>query len=104
MVKKLDEEIYEKIDALEERITKVRAEYEEVQEKHEGKPADDETPELRLGRRAGSMFLGNVFAGFILGLLIDKYLGIAPWGMMSLIILGFVAGVYRAQSLLKKNE
>ncbi len=104
MNKKLDDEILEKIDALDERINKVRSDYNEDKEKHEGKPAEDETPEIRLGRAAASMFLGNVIAGFILGFLADKYLGTAPWGIMLCIILGFVAGVYRAQSLFKKNE
>ncbi len=104
MVKKLDNEIFEKIDSLDERITKVRSEYDEEKEKHEGIPAEDETPEVRLGRLAGSMFLGNIIAGLIAGFLIDKYFGMAPWGVMFCIILGFVAGVYRAQSLLKKNE
>lgn len=104
MVKKLDNKIFEKIDNLDERITKVRSEYDQEKEKNEGVPAEDETPEVRLGRKAGSMFLGNVMAGLIVGLLIDKYLGMAPWGLLLCIILGFVAGVYRAQDLLKKNE
>jgi|GEM_PF-3071485 len=104
MDKHLDEEIFEKIDELEERINKVRSDYDKDKEKHEGKSADDETPEVRLGRIAASMFLGNIIAGFILGFIVDKFLGIAPWGLMLCIILGFVAGVYRAQSLLKKNE
>ena len=104
MGKKLDEDIFEKIDALDEKISKVRNEYEEEKEKHEGKSAEDETPEVRMGRLLGSMFLGNIIAGLILGLLADKYLGTAPWGLMLCIILGFVAGVYRAQDIMKKNE
>ncbi len=102
MTKKLDDEIFNKIDSLDERINEFRSKYNEEQKKIEGQPADDETPEVRFGKMAASMFLGNVIAGLIVGILIDKYTATAPWGLMFCIILGFIAGVYRAQSLLKK--
>lgn len=104
MGKKLDKEIFEKIDALETRIDKARKDYDEEKEEHEGKPADDETSEVRRGRLIASTFLGNIIAGFLLGFVIDRFFGIAPWGLMLCIILSFVGGVYRAQGLLKKNE
>lgn len=104
MSKKLDKDIFEKIDNLDQRISKVRTEYEDDLEKREGGAADKESPESIRGRLAGSMFLGNIIAGFILGFLADKFLGIAPWGLMLCILLGFAGGIYRAQDLMKKNE
>lgn len=104
MKKLLDNKIFKKIDSLEERIDKVRTDRESQREEYEGIPVEKDTPEVRLGKLAGSMFLGNIIAGLILGFVVDKYLGFAPWGMIFCIIMGFVAGIYRAQGLLKKNE
>lgn len=98
-----NDEVSKKINALDEKISKVRNEYEETQKKHMGDPIEDESPEVVKGRLTASMFLGNVLAGLLIGLLIDKFLGFAPWGLMFCTILGFVGGVYRAQDLLQKK-
>lgn len=56
------------------------------------------------GSRIGYEFLGNVFAGGLLGYGIDYVFGTLPWGFMSMIVLGFVSGVYRAQNAMKKEQ
>ncbi|MFP4098566.1 MAG: AtpZ/AtpI family protein [Alphaproteobacteria bacterium] len=102
MVKNTDEELFKKIDSLGDRINSARNEYDKQKEQHEGKAAEEEAPEIRLGRRVASLFLGHVIAGLVLGILADKYLGLAPWGLMLCLILGLAGGVYRAQDTLQK--
>jgi len=46
----------------------------------------------------GYEFLGYVFSGGFVGFMADKYLGIAPWGIMAGMLLGFVGGVFRANA------
>jgi ATP synthase protein I len=45
------------------------------------------------GFRLSSELVGGVLVGAGLGWLIDRLLGIAPWGFIVLLLLGFVAGV-----------
>ncbi len=50
------------------------------------------------GGRAGGDFLASVIAGGVVGYIIDYFAGTLPWGMILFLILGFVAGVYRANN------
>jgi ATP synthase protein I len=43
--------------------------------------------------KVASEFASGVLVGAGLGWLIDKWLGTSPWGMILLLMLGFVAGV-----------
>ena len=45
------------------------------------------------GIQLTSELVAGVLVGGGLGLLIDRWLGIAPWGLVVLTLLGFVAGV-----------
>jgi ATP synthase protein I len=45
------------------------------------------------GFRLSSELVGGVLVGAGLGWLIDRWLGIAPWGFIVFLLLGFVAGV-----------
>jgi ATP synthase protein I len=45
------------------------------------------------GFRLSSELVGGVLVGAGLGWLIDRLLGIAPWGFIVFLLLGFVAGV-----------
>ena len=38
-------------------------------------------------------FVAAIFVGALLGYLLDRFLGTAPWGMIVFLMLGFVAGV-----------
>ena len=45
------------------------------------------------GFRLSSELVAGVLVGAVLGWLIDRWLGISPWGMIVLLLLGFAAGV-----------
>jgi ATP synthase protein I len=45
------------------------------------------------GFRLSSELVGGVLVGAGLGWLIDRLLGISPWGLIVFLLLGFVAGV-----------
>ncbi len=45
------------------------------------------------GFRLSSELVGGVLVGASLGWLIDRLLGISPWGFIVFLLLGFVAGV-----------
>jgi len=51
------------------------------------------------GWAVGIEFVGVVLVSGFIGWLIDTYggLGTRPWAMIALLVLGFAAGVYRAQ-------
>ena len=45
------------------------------------------------GMRLSAELVGGVVIGFILGWLVDRWLGTSPWGLIVFLLLGFVAGV-----------
>jgi len=51
--------------------------------------------------RAGTDLVAAILVGLFIGYWIDKLLGIAPFGMIIMLFLGFIAGflnIYRAQT------
>ncbi|WP_182466713.1 AtpZ/AtpI family protein [Sphingomonas gilva] len=48
------------------------------------------------GWAVGIEFVGVVLISAFIGWLIDRFAGTAPWIMIGMLVLGFVAGVYRA--------
>lgn len=82
-----------KLDDLDERIAKARSGKNEDEAEHPPK-----TPP------PGSEFLALVISGALLGYGIDRFFSTAPWGMIFMILMGFVAGVYRANAAMKKND
>ena len=48
---------------------------------------------IGLAFRLSAEFVAGVLAGGILGWLIDRMVGIAPWGLIVCLILGFAAGM-----------
>ena len=56
------------------------------------------------GLRLSSELVAGVVVGAGLGLLIDHWLGISPWGLIIFLLLGFAAGVLNvARSAAAKN-
>ncbi len=49
------------------------------------------------GWAVGIEFVGTVLVSAAIGYFIDRAAGTRPWVMIALLVLGFVAGVYRAQ-------
>jgi ATP synthase protein I len=45
------------------------------------------------GMRLSAELVGGVVVGFLIGWLIDRWLGISPWGLILFLLLGFAAGV-----------
>ncbi len=51
-----------------------------------------------------TMLMACVLVGCVLGVLIDKWLGSSPWGLVAGLILGSVAGIREMMKLLKKIQ
>lgn len=45
------------------------------------------------GFRLSSELVGGVLVGAVIGWLIDRWVGISPWGLIVFVMLGFAAGV-----------
>ncbi|WP_029075722.1 AtpZ/AtpI family protein [Kaistia adipata] len=66
----------------------------------DAKRANADDPSVRVNAqgmsvalRVVSEFVSGVMVGAGLGWLVDRWLGTSPWGMIILLLLGFVAGV-----------
>jgi ATP synthase protein I len=58
------------------------------------------------GMRLSAELVGGVVIGFILGWLLDRWLGTTPWGLIVFLLLGFAAGVLnvmRSAGVLKQG-
>ncbi|WP_300545727.1 AtpZ/AtpI family protein [Maricaulis sp.] len=73
------------LDSLQQRIEARREKY---------RPKQDKAPASAwsLGMRYGSEFFGGVLVGGALGLVLDYFAGISPWGLMAGTMFGFAAG------------
>ena len=99
----MDDKLEKKLDSLDERIKNAR-QNSEAHGNTEKPPAPTDNPEAVRSGRAGSEFLANLIAGWVIGFGIDWFFGTKPWGMIIFMILGFVSGVFRANQALKKNR
>lgn len=57
-----------------------------------GRPASDPSAIAR-GFRLSTELVAGVIVGAIIGWLLDRWLGISPWGLIVFLLLGFAAGV-----------
>ena len=64
----------------------------EPPEAHRGRPAVDASGFAR-GLRLSSELVAGVVIGAGIGWALDRVLGIAPWGLIVFLLLGFAAGV-----------
>lgn len=48
---------------------------------------------MALGLKISSEFIAAIAVGAMLGYLLDRFVGTAPWGMILFLLLGFCAGV-----------
>ena len=72
----------------------------------EAPPAADPSAIAR-GFRLSTELVAGVLAGAALGWLLDRWLGISPWGLIVFLLLGFVAGVLnvmRAAGVVAPNK
>lgn len=87
-----DSELAARLQRLEAQIDRKRPAAESALSAHpeSGKGASSLGQALRLS----SEFTAGVLAGGLLGWLFDRMLGTKPWGLIVLLLLGFVAGIY----------
>jgi ATP synthase protein I len=82
---------------------------------HPDRPSDSEPGQrstadasaMARGFRLSTELVAGVLVGAGLGWLIDRWLGISPWAMISFLLLGFVAGVLnvmRAAGVVPQNQ
>ena len=57
-----------------------------------GRPVSDPSAMAR-GFRLSTELVAGVIVGAIIGWVLDRWLGISPWGMIVFLLLGFAAGV-----------
>jgi ATP synthase protein I len=69
--------------------------------KHPGRPVDEspgassaaDPSAMARGFRLSTELVAGVLVGAALGWLLDRWLGISPWGLIVFLLLGFAAGV-----------
>lgn len=59
---------------------------------------DQKVKPLLLG--VGTMLTSMIASGFLLGFLVDYWLGTQPWFMLGLGVLGFIGGILKVYKLL----
>ena len=62
-------------------------------ERSPGAPPPADPSAMARGFRLSTELVGGVLLGAALGWLLDRWLGISPWGLIVLVLLGFAAGV-----------
>jgi ATP synthase protein I len=68
---------------------------------HPGRPSDNDPGSrpsadpsaMARGFRLSTELVAGVLVGALIGWLLDRWLGISPWGMIVFLLLGFAAGV-----------
>jgi ATP synthase protein I len=80
-----------RLHRLGERLDRIRPEA-PAEQAQAGRPGADSSAMAR-GFRHSSELVAGVLVGAAIGWLIDRWLGISPWGMIVFLLLGFAAGV-----------
>jgi ATP synthase protein I len=58
-----------------------------------GPTSNTETSAMAGGLRLSAELVGGVIGGALIGWLLDHFLGIAPFGLITFVLLGFAAGI-----------
>jgi ATP synthase protein I len=77
-----------RLDSLEQRLKRAQ----EAEAKRTGRAQPDAN--YRIGQLVLSHLVGAPVGGFVIGLLLDRWLGTKPWLMLVMLFLGFAAGVF----------
>lgn len=87
---------------------------ERLGQRHPGRPSDSEADQrpaadpsaIARGFRLSTELVAGVLGGAAIGWLLDRWLGISPWGLIVFLLLGFAAGVLnvvRAAGVVPQN-
>jgi len=74
-----------------ERLGKIKAN--RPPESEQGPRPTADSSAVARGFRMSTELVAGVFVGAAIGLLLDRWLGTSPWGLLVLLLLGFAAGV-----------
>ena len=77
-----------RLESLDERLD--RAQRREA----ERAPKVQDDPSYRVGQLVLSQLIGGPLGGGVIGWLLDRWLGTAPWLMLTLLFLGFAGGIF----------
>ena len=66
------------------------------------KPVGQVTPSS--AGRIGFDFVGTLAGSGIIGALLDRAFGTQPWGLLGMILIGFVVGIVNAWRVMQKSE
>ncbi len=99
-------------DSLEQRRKKLSAELvgrqkDDAAERVREMQSEESRKGMALGLKISSEFIAAVAVGAMLGYLLDRFAGTAPWGMIIFLLLGFCAGilnVLRAVGMVAKPQ
>jgi len=78
-----------RLQSLGERLARKKA----GRETEAGAPPSSNTAGIALGLRLSTELIAGVVVGAAIGWLLDRWLGISPWGFIVFLLLGFVAGL-----------
>ncbi|MDD4617495.1 MAG: AtpZ/AtpI family protein [Alphaproteobacteria bacterium] len=53
---------------------------------------------------AGYDFAGTLIGSVIIGILLDRAFGTAPWILVGMVVLGFVTGIYGVWKMMQKPD
>ncbi len=88
-----DAELSGRLRGLGSALDKVQAERQAEKKASAGADRTSSSAGMALAFRLGAEFVAGVLVGAGLGWAIDHFLGVAPWGMIVFILLGFGAGI-----------
>jgi ATP synthase protein I len=57
-------------------------------------PPRTDTSAMARGLRLSTELVAGVIVGGVIGWLLDRWLGISPWGFIVFLLLGFAAGIF----------
>lgn len=55
-------------------------------------------------QNAGYDFAGTLIGSVIIGILLDRAFGTAPWILVGMVVLGFVTGIYGVWKMMQKPD
>jgi ATP synthase protein I len=98
--------------ALSARLARLGTELGKVESSHRHEPSPEAPPAadpsaIARGFRLSTELVAGVLVGAALGWLLDRWLGISPWGLIVFLLVGFAAGVLnvmRAAGVVTPNK